>query len=310
MVEDNKTVSIIVPTFNRANLVMSAVRSVLAQTYHNWELIIVDDASTDDTEAVIRNVADRRIRYHKMPKNRGAAYCRNFGIDAASGSYVGFLDSDDEFHPTKIERHMAMFELSSYDGTVSACQRVDHRNDVLYPLRDICPLSSIMLEFIRKTVTWKMYPIWRKSFIVSHGIYFCEQLNNSQDYQFNAFCVIARPAMGYIPDILGTKHEYTNGADPHKIRNRGSTFRSLRSHLASRRLVREFALYKKVSEAEIKAIDKYVKKHRLSCFYAAWRQSPSVFLRIVVFDLWLSNPFYNIGTCRSEISKTTNLPRP
>jgi glycosyltransferase involved in cell wall biosynthesis len=89
--------SIIIPTYNRAHLIENTIRSVLNQTYTNFELIIVDDGSTDNTESVVKSIDDERIKYYKKENaERGAA--RNYGIDKSKGDYITFLDSDDVFY--------------------------------------------------------------------------------------------------------------------------------------------------------------------------------------------------------------------
>ena len=103
-------VSTIIPTYNRAHLIGRSIRSVLAQTYEDFELIIVDDGSTDNTEEVVRAFNDQRIRYIKHPINRGVSAARNTGIKVARGHYIAFQDSDDEWLPHKLERQMALFE--------------------------------------------------------------------------------------------------------------------------------------------------------------------------------------------------------
>ncbi|WKN44445.1 glycosyltransferase family 2 protein [Tunicatimonas pelagia] len=97
----NVLFSIIIPTYNRANTLPRAIKSVLAQTYGNFELIIVDDGSTDDTEAVVKNIEDDRIRYFKK-ENEERNIARNFGINHAQGDYVCFLDSDDYYYPNHL----------------------------------------------------------------------------------------------------------------------------------------------------------------------------------------------------------------
>ncbi len=103
------TVSVIVPTFNRAELIKTSVRSVLNQTYQDFEIIIIDDGSTDDTEKVVKNLNDDRIRYIRHERNKGAPAARNTGIRSARGKYLAFQDSDDEWMPEKLERQMAIF---------------------------------------------------------------------------------------------------------------------------------------------------------------------------------------------------------
>jgi glycosyltransferase involved in cell wall biosynthesis len=97
-------VSVIVPTFNRSTLVGSAARNVLAQTFADLELLVVDDGSTDDTERVVRDIEDYRLHYHRLPENRGQAAARNHGLRRARGEYIAFQDSDDRWVPGKLER--------------------------------------------------------------------------------------------------------------------------------------------------------------------------------------------------------------
>lgn len=97
-------VSVIIPARNRANLIERAVRSVLAQTYQDFEIVIVDDGSTDDTPQSIAALAkeDRRIRFLRHEANRGAQAARNSGIRAALGNWIAFLDSDDQWLPDSL----------------------------------------------------------------------------------------------------------------------------------------------------------------------------------------------------------------
>lgn len=100
-------ISIVLPTFNRAHLIEKALRSVLAQTFQNWELIIVDDGSTDNTFATIESVlrSDPRMRYH-YAANRGLAGARNTGVQISSAPFITFLDSDDWYSPEHLELRM------------------------------------------------------------------------------------------------------------------------------------------------------------------------------------------------------------
>jgi len=117
------TVSIVIPTYNRAELVERAVRSVLAQTYANLDIIIVDDGSTDGTleRIVLLQRTDRRIRPIRHEANRGAQAARNTGIKAAIGEYIAFLDSDNEWLPQKIEKQLALFTSQPSSPGVVYC---------------------------------------------------------------------------------------------------------------------------------------------------------------------------------------------
>ncbi|NJC24596.1 glycosyltransferase family 2 protein [Neolewinella antarctica] len=100
-------VSIILPTFNRSTMLVHAVRSVLAQTYREWELIIVDDGSTDDTAAVVAGFDDNRIRYFYQ-ENGELSRARNRGLREVRGEYFGFLDDDDLFLPEHLSVMVAV----------------------------------------------------------------------------------------------------------------------------------------------------------------------------------------------------------
>jgi glycosyltransferase involved in cell wall biosynthesis len=114
MMMDNKPiVSAILPTYNRAHLVGRSIRSVLNQTYRDFELIVVDDGSTDNTDEVVNGFNDPRIRYIRHEQNKGGSAARNTGIKAAQGEYIAFQDSDDEWLPEKLEKQMRIFEKAS-----------------------------------------------------------------------------------------------------------------------------------------------------------------------------------------------------
>lgn len=99
-------VSIIMPNYNSAEYIVKTIESVLAQTYQNWELIIVDDCSTDSSVELVKNIEDSRIRLLFNDENSGAARSRNRAIEAANGRWIAFLDSDDLWVPTKLMQHV------------------------------------------------------------------------------------------------------------------------------------------------------------------------------------------------------------
>jgi len=111
-------VSVIIPTFNRAALIRRAIESVLRQTYATFEILVADDASTDNTSSVVSAVGDSRIRYLKSEINAGASAARNRGLAAAKGEFVAFLDSDDVWMPDKLELQMAAMAQCSDPAAV------------------------------------------------------------------------------------------------------------------------------------------------------------------------------------------------
>ncbi len=105
-------VSVIIPTYNRAGTLMRSIQSVIDQSYTEWELIIVDDGSTDHTKDIVKSVMeqDLRVRYIHCPENKGQASARNTGIQEARGEYIAFQDSDDCWMPDKLQSQMSMME--------------------------------------------------------------------------------------------------------------------------------------------------------------------------------------------------------
>lgn len=111
----DELVSIIMPSYNTAKFISETIESVLAQTYSNWELIIVDDCSTDNTDEVVKSfLSDDRIKYIKNEKNSGAAVSRNRALREAKGKWVAFLDSDDLWFPEKLEKQISFMKNKGY----------------------------------------------------------------------------------------------------------------------------------------------------------------------------------------------------
>ena len=110
-------VSIIMPSYNTGEYIADSIKSVLSQTYKNWELIIVDDCSTDNTDEVVAGFQDVRINYLKNEKNSGAAISRNRALREANGRWIAFLDSDDIWHPKKLEKQLYFMKCKGYAFT-------------------------------------------------------------------------------------------------------------------------------------------------------------------------------------------------
>jgi len=111
---DTPLVSVIIPTHNRASMLPRAIRSVQRQTYPHLEILVIDDASVDNTPEVVKSFDDRRIHYIRHDTNRGGSASRNTGIRAATGEYIAFLDDDDEWVQEKTEEQMKV--LQDYDA--------------------------------------------------------------------------------------------------------------------------------------------------------------------------------------------------
>lgn len=109
------SVSVLIPTYNRAELLLRAIKSVVAQTFQDIEVLIIDDGSTDGTAETVEAIRDARVRYLRQPQNGGVAAARNRGLREAQGEFVAFLDSDDEWLPGKLERQVGALRQAPPD---------------------------------------------------------------------------------------------------------------------------------------------------------------------------------------------------
>jgi glycosyltransferase involved in cell wall biosynthesis len=177
-------VSVIIPTYNRAHLIGRSIKSVLDQTFIDFELIVVDDGSTDNTEEVVKAYNDQRIRYIRYTKNRGAPAARNTGIRAARGEYIAFNDSDDEWLPQKLERQMAFFERDQGGnlGLVVCDYWIVRKNKEILckPIENRLNYERLLEYFSDSGIGTTQFILKRN--IVSPELYFDEKLVALQDW--------------------------------------------------------------------------------------------------------------------------------
>jgi len=178
-------VSVIIPTYNREHLLDRAVKSVLNQTYQNFEIIVVDDASTDDTEKVIKRFNDKRIKYIKHKINSGgSAAPRNTGIKAAQGNYIAFQDSDDEWLPEKLEKQMKTFEEFPKTKVVySGFWRIENGRKEYIPNKNVKKIEGdLHKELLERNFITPQAVIIKKECFDKAGL-FEEKLRSYQDWE-------------------------------------------------------------------------------------------------------------------------------
>lgn len=124
-------VSIITPTYNCGKYIGETIESVIAQTYQNWEMIIVDDCSTDDTNSIVNNYKDERIKYFKNIVNCGAAETRNRALREAKGEWIAFLDSDDLWSSDKLEKQVSFMKANNYFFSYHNFEKIDENSNRL-----------------------------------------------------------------------------------------------------------------------------------------------------------------------------------
>lgn len=124
-------VSIIMPSWNTERFIAETIQSVIDQTYTNWELLIVDDCSTDNTDAVVASFKDDRIKYLHNEKNSGAALTRNKAMREAQGEWIAFLDSDDLWTPEKLEHQINFMKKNGYSLSFTEYEKIDEESKPL-----------------------------------------------------------------------------------------------------------------------------------------------------------------------------------
>jgi glycosyltransferase involved in cell wall biosynthesis len=177
-------VSVILPTYNRSHLIRRAIKSVINQTYTDIEIIIVDDASDDNTEAVIETIDDKRVVYIRHNMNKGGAASRNTGIIKAQGKYIAFQDDDDEWINEKLEKQMnVMLNSSSRVGVVySSFKRIKNHNFSIIPENHILNKEGrILHQLLDDNFVSTQVSLVRKECFFTAGL-FDEKLPRLQDW--------------------------------------------------------------------------------------------------------------------------------
>lgn len=199
-------VSFIIPTFNRVKYLKRAINSVLSQTIKDWELIIIDDNSNDNTENFIKGIKDSRIKYFKNIINRGAQFSRNKGIFHSKGKYINFLDDDDQILPNKIKLQINKFKKSNIENLGVVVSDVEYKggniNRVWKNRARGNIYKSLLISF---SVNGTEAPLTKKEFMP----YF--DLNLKYHDEYDLFIQLAKLCnFDYVPEKLSIKYESIN----------------------------------------------------------------------------------------------------
>lgn len=210
MKKEKNKISVVIPTYNRANFIDRAIKSVLRQTYQNLELIIVDDASIDNTVKVVKKNSDKRIKYIRHEKNKGAPAARNTGINLASGEYIAFLDSDDKWMLDKLNKQIQKFEKISndygvvYGGYAYVLEGDENNSSINHPRFK----GDIFSNLLKHCYVGSPTPLVKKECFHKVGG-FDEKLPSCQDWDM--WLRISRYyKFDYIPDIVANVYLHGN----------------------------------------------------------------------------------------------------
>ena len=209
-------VSILLPTYNARHLISAAIQSVLSQTESRFELIVINDCSTDDTAAVVERFArgDDRIKLLHTARNGGPAAARNIGFDAACGRWIALLDSDDAYVPERLARLMDLADANAADMVSDnlLMMPVGGTPYLLIPpdlLRH--PQHLTTAEFIRRNIGDPknprlsygfMQPMIRRDFLLEHGIRYDERNRFGEDFMLYVACLRAGACWWITPEVL------------------------------------------------------------------------------------------------------------
>lgn len=209
-------VSVIIPTYNSASYIAKALRSILAQTYTNWEIILIDDASTDATLSIVRRFADRRIKVIENKQNRGVSYGRNLGIGQARGKWIALLDSDDWYAAQRLEKLVAVGEANNADLVADNLWLINEGEKKPWStLLKECPQvelsSNTFIDAVQFVVSdrlpainarriWSLgyaKPLIKREFLLRHQIWYDENLRVGEDFTLYLEC-LRRKARFYL----------------------------------------------------------------------------------------------------------------
>lgn len=180
MNDENILISVIIPTYNRGNVIHKALDSVLKQTYKRWELIIVDDGSTDDTRIRLEPyLKNENIKYH-YKNNEGVSSARNLGMMNSKGEYISFLDSDDEFEKNKLEVQLS--EMLQFNSSFSICNGIE----IIGMKSNVSSKYSQSFVFGQSFLLSNRVPICASFFMIRNNLQliFNEELKSGEDSDF------------------------------------------------------------------------------------------------------------------------------
>ncbi len=223
-------VSVIIPAFNAGGMIAESIASAAAQTLTDIEIIVIDDASTDDTAAVVAAMAggEPRLRLLRQPVNRGPSSARNDGIAAARGRWLALLDADDGYAPDRLATLVALAEAQDADlcsDNLLLCpETLTAAGQPMIPRAVLdAPRPLELAEFVARNVADRRYPgmnfgflkpIIRREFVIQHGIAYNEAVRFAEDFAFYVDCLLAG-ARWWLSPLAGYRYRQRPGTLTH-----------------------------------------------------------------------------------------------
>ena len=227
-------VSVVIPTYNHAIFIRDALNTLIAQTYTNWQAIVVNNYSTDATEAVVESFNDARIQLVNFSNKGIIAASRNRGIELASGEYVAFLDSDDLWTPEKLERCMNTLETKNLDwvchGENWFGEGIDKAKDVFYGPEKNATFDSLLYR--GNCISTSAVVVKRSLLTEVGGFNESEVFVTAEDYDLWLRLVKHGAQLGFIKEILGAYRVHAGGESRAALRNMRATAAVVESFFA------------------------------------------------------------------------------
>ena len=208
-------VSIITPNYNSENFIDQTLKSIIAQTYKNWELLIVDDCSTDNSFKIIKNYAsiDKRIKFFKLEENSGAAIARNKAIQKAAGTFIAFLDSDDLWLPEKLDKQLAFMIDNKYNLTHTSYHLIAENGTLLN--KDV--FCKPKLDYNQMLFSNKIGCLTAMYNADTLGKIYLPKIRKRQDYAL-WLKILKQEKYAYgLPSILASYRDRSNSMSDNKI---------------------------------------------------------------------------------------------
>jgi glycosyltransferase involved in cell wall biosynthesis len=218
-------VSVIIPTFNRAELIKDTLRSVEAQSYTNWECLVVDDGSTDNTFEVIQEFVnkDGRFKYLTNKRTKGAQGARNTGLFESKGEFIQFLDSDDMIHPEKFLLQLEEFARNSKLDMIYCYE--EHFNTIPGDQNVLRNVSLNRKDDIDNFLFDNSFfsiipPLWKKDSLLRFNLNWDEKLNCYQDWEFTVKALIRGVEYTHLKIVLNyiREHQGIRSADVNELK--------------------------------------------------------------------------------------------
>lgn len=228
-------VSVIIPTYNRAQLLPEAIESVQVQTHTNLEIIVVDDCSSDNTEEVVRELMkdDSRIKYYRLSKKGNANVARNYGVEKSEGEFLSFLDSDDVYLSNKIEDQLHLICCNEYDFVIGQSyaysENLKKRGDKWSYLDKQVNPENYICNHIH--VRWQTgSALWRRNYFDRIGG-FDEKLNSSQEWDLHLRALLFSKNYGVLNSEIVKIRIHTSKT---RVTNNISKYKNIDCYLNSR----------------------------------------------------------------------------